>query len=386
MVSALAYGVAPTLTITGSPVAPILNIGIPAGMPGAPGAAGTAGTAGVTPVFTIGNVTALAAGATPTVTITGTAAAPVLNLGIPGGSGGSTAAATASAAGTVLLPSGQTSNVLSKVAITGKSSDLLTDTTKNGSVKLYQASTGSGAGTDVDDACTAGVGQLDVQGGVLAACDKSLALDPIVTAKGTPANGQVPTWNASVQAYVPGTPAAASSAISDIRWKAAAVCNGGTAAPAALAVFDNNAPPAGCASSANSSGAYLAFAAAAASPQYASEVLALPSNFTGADLSLVFSSTVTTGNVTWSVATGCLNAGGLFSAVTYGTAQSVTTAVNATAGGIVTTAAIANIAVSGTNGCAAGSLMAYEISRSASDTAAAPALLIGANLTMRRSQ
>lgn len=38
---------------------------------------------GLTPVFSIGTVSALAAGATPTVTQTGTTAAPVLNFGFP---------------------------------------------------------------------------------------------------------------------------------------------------------------------------------------------------------------------------------------------------------------------------------------------------------------
>jgi hypothetical protein len=73
----------------------------PAGADGAAGAqgpkgdTGTAGASGATPTFTV-NVSTLAAGTDATASVTGTAANPVLNLGIPqgaagtGGSGGAT--------------------------------------------------------------------------------------------------------------------------------------------------------------------------------------------------------------------------------------------------------------------------------------------------------
>lgn len=59
-----------------------------AGTPGTNGTNGTNGNDGVSPVLSIGTVTSLAAGLTPTVTITGTSAAPVLNFELVAGDDG----------------------------------------------------------------------------------------------------------------------------------------------------------------------------------------------------------------------------------------------------------------------------------------------------------
>lgn len=77
------------------------------GATGATGPAGAAGTNGSTPNITIGTVTTLAAGSQATATITGTPAAPKLNLGIPKGDKGDQGASGESAGG---LPSISTSD------------------------------------------------------------------------------------------------------------------------------------------------------------------------------------------------------------------------------------------------------------------------------------
>lgn len=58
------------------------------GSPGTPGKDGAPGKDGITPAFSIGTVSTLAAGSNATASISGTAAAPVLNLGIPKGADG----------------------------------------------------------------------------------------------------------------------------------------------------------------------------------------------------------------------------------------------------------------------------------------------------------
>ncbi len=60
------------------------------GLTGAAGAAGTNGAAGASATITAGTATALAVGATPTVTNSGTAAAAIFNFGIPAGATGAT--------------------------------------------------------------------------------------------------------------------------------------------------------------------------------------------------------------------------------------------------------------------------------------------------------
>ena len=96
-VTGLSYGATPTASFSGTAPNYVLNLGIPAGAPGSGGSGGT-------PTFSMGTVTGLSAGATPTASFSGTAPNYVLNLGIPAGAvgaAGSTGATGATgAAGT----------------------------------------------------------------------------------------------------------------------------------------------------------------------------------------------------------------------------------------------------------------------------------------------
>ena len=74
-------------TITGTPAAPVLNLTLPKGDKGN---TGNTGPTGATPEFSIGTVETGAAGSQAAATITGTAEAPVLNLTIPRGDKGET--------------------------------------------------------------------------------------------------------------------------------------------------------------------------------------------------------------------------------------------------------------------------------------------------------
>ena len=74
-------------TITGTPAAPVLNLTLPKGDKGN---TGNTGPTGATPEFSIGTVETGAAGSQAAATITGTAEAPVLNLTIPRGNKGET--------------------------------------------------------------------------------------------------------------------------------------------------------------------------------------------------------------------------------------------------------------------------------------------------------
>ena len=93
-VETLATGSPATASITGTTEHPVLNLGLPRGLQGETGAAGAdghdgaPGRDGVTPDFSIGTVSTLTPGSSATAEITGTAAAPVLNLGIPAGQDG----------------------------------------------------------------------------------------------------------------------------------------------------------------------------------------------------------------------------------------------------------------------------------------------------------
>ncbi|MCU1251545.1 MAG: Collagen triple helix repeat-containing protein [Edaphobacter sp.] len=96
-VTPLSAGATPTVSNSGSSSAATLNFGIPAGATGATGSTGTTGTAGAAATVAVGTVTPLAAGATPTVTNSGTPSAAVLAFGIPAGAMGSTGSAGSAA-------------------------------------------------------------------------------------------------------------------------------------------------------------------------------------------------------------------------------------------------------------------------------------------------
>ena len=85
-VSSLEAGATPTVTNSGTSSAAVLDFGIPQGSQGEKGNDGSAAT------IQIGSVSSLAAGATPTVTNSGTSSAAVLDFGIPQGTAGVTGA------------------------------------------------------------------------------------------------------------------------------------------------------------------------------------------------------------------------------------------------------------------------------------------------------
>jgi hypothetical protein len=177
----------------------------------------------------------------------------------------------------------------------------------------------------------------------------------------------------------------------DIKYYPAAVCDGGTSYASGLTRYDNQQPQSGCLSPSTSTSAYLAFNAAPTLPQYASATVATPTYWTGTSLYLKFAGTATTGNVGWIVDAACTNDGQVISTATFGTATTITTSVSSTLGGSVTTAVFANIGVPGTNGCTAGttipgSLLTYRVHRSATDTQAGNANLLGVVLVTGRSQ
>ena len=90
-VSSLPAGSEPTVSVSGTPEAPVIALGIPAGKqgdPGTPGKNGTNGVDGQTPNITIGTVETLPAGSSVTAAITGQTPNLVLNLGIPQGAAG----------------------------------------------------------------------------------------------------------------------------------------------------------------------------------------------------------------------------------------------------------------------------------------------------------
>lgn len=101
-VTPLNAGATPTVSNSGTSSAATFNFGIPAGATGATGptgpsgatgsagATGPTGSAGAAATISVGTVTPLAAGATPTVTNSGTSSAAVLAFGIPAGATGAT--------------------------------------------------------------------------------------------------------------------------------------------------------------------------------------------------------------------------------------------------------------------------------------------------------
>lgn len=187
-----------------------------------------------------------------------------------------------------------------------------------------------------------------------------------------------------------GAAGANTSSGSETRYVPAAICNGGVAYSAGLSTYDNQQPQLGCINPATSAAAYMAFQAAAASPQYATATFAPPTYWTGSDITLAFSAVSTGGSVNWILESGCTNPNGDISAVNFGAPVTLTAKVSAAPLGLVTTATLANFAVPGTNGCAAGtagvgSLITVRLHRSA-DSAAGDAHLLGAIVTSKRSQ
>jgi hypothetical protein len=176
----------------------------------------------------------------------------------------------------------------------------------------------------------------------------------------------------------------------EVKYYPAAVCDGGTAFASGMTRYDNQEPQVGCVQPASSTLGYLAFSAAAAAPQYAETTVSVPAYWTGTNLAINFYSAATTGNVTWEVQTACVGAGSVVGAPGFGAAVAVTAAVSSTSDGDVATAVLPNVAAPDVNGCPATAatpgLLTVRIYRSASDTAAGSANLLGATLITGRSQ
>lgn len=177
----------------------------------------------------------------------------------------------------------------------------------------------------------------------------------------------------------------------EIKFYPAAVCDGGSAYASGVTRYANNQPAAGCVLPSSSALGYLAFSAAPTSPEYAEATVATPPYWTGTSAYIKFYSLATTGTVTWDVQTACTNDGSIIGAPVFGTPVTVTPTVSSTSGAGVTTAVLSGIALPGANGCTAGtiapgSLVTYRIYRSATDTAAGSANLLGVTLVTGRSQ
>ena len=176
----------------------------------------------------------------------------------------------------------------------------------------------------------------------------------------------------------------------EVKYYQAAVCDAGVAYASGVTRYDNQQPQAGCVLPASSALGYLAFNAAAAAPQYAEATVSTPPYWTGTGLYLNFYSAAVTGTVTWEVQTACVSAGSAVGAPVFGAAVAVTATVSAAANGDVATALAPGIATPGGNGCPATptspGLLTYRIYRSATDTAAGNANLLGVTLVTGRSQ
>lgn len=162
----------------------------------------------------------------------------------------------------------------------------------------------------------------------------------------------------------------------------AAICQNVTA------VTDWNLPTsnpaaAACVTGTNTQKGTLDFADGASSLS-AQRVFRLPSDWTGAlDVSLRWSTSATSGNVVWQVATACATDGATDDPA-FNTANTVTDAAKAVANQL-NDATISSLT---TTGCAAGSTLHLKVFRdpaNASDTLAATASLTSVTVTYRRA-
>ena len=185
-------------------------------------------------------------------------------------------------------------------------------------------------------------------------------------------------------APVTSSPVVLSPVVAGTFTAAAAECIQGVGTPAALFLSGPNGAALGCMDENSSTAGYFAFQPATVAPEYVFGLAALPSPWKAADVTLSFYSSATTGSVSWSVETAC-GSGGFSNSPIYGPTATVTTAAAATANQIVNTATLANIATSASNGCVPGSTMQFRITRSAVDSLAAEAYLVGVSMTLRAS-
>ena len=169
----------------------------------------------------------------------------------------------------------------------------------------------------------------------------------------------------------------------------AAVSDGGAAFAGGFTRYGSNQPAAGSVNSGSSALGYLLFQASPVQPQYA-ELTTMASPFwTSTGMYLNFYSSATSGNAVLDVQTACVVPGQVVGAPTFSTAVVTTTAVNATANGMVRTALISGIATPGVNGCpAAGmttpTMLTVRVYADAASTV--PVYFTGATLAFGRSQ
>ena len=139
-VTTLAPGSSATASISQTTDTTTLALGIPQG---AKGDTGNTGATGPVAAFSIGTVTTLAAGADATATITGTDAAPVLNLGIPQGIQGETGPAGPSVSiddsTTSLSTTWSSKKISDEIDAVSDTVDGLVDDTETTSIKTWSS-------------------------------------------------------------------------------------------------------------------------------------------------------------------------------------------------------------------------------------------------------
>jgi hypothetical protein len=190
----------------------------------------------------------------------------------------------------------------------------------------------------------------------------------------SPASGQVPVYNGS--AWV-------NRAFSDTQFWPSAVCDqGGAYAPLWNSNADATAPAYKLESGSNLTAASLEFVDTGTNQIF--QTFCLPDDWIGAlDLKIFWKCAPTSGNVVWQVQTAAITIGGTFDP-TWNTAQTVTDAAQGTANR-VNVATISGLTLTG---LAAGGWLAFRIVRDpthASDTIAASAFFLGAELKYRRT-
>lgn len=163
------------------------------------------------------------------------------------------------------------------------------------------------------------------------------------------------------------------------RYVPAALCSAGSAA-LGLVIPPANAPAPGCSNAPSSPLGYLAFHPATVAPESAYGTTLLPPNFSTASATLAFYADETAGSATWIVGISCLNPNQAATGTPNFIPTTQTATVSATQDGLVTVS-FPGVIRKGVNGCAAGSLVSYSITRSPSDHLSGVAYLVGISWT-----
>jgi hypothetical protein len=159
------------------------------------------------------------------------------------------------------------------------------------------------------------------------------------------------------------------------KYTPAALCSAGSAA-LGLVIPAANAPAPGCSNAQQSPLGYLAFRPAAIAPESAYGTALLPPDFSTATATLTFYADATTGSATWLLGISCLNPNTSATAAPNFITTTQTAPVSTTPNGLVT-ATFPAVIRNGANGCAAGSLLTYSITRSPTDHLSGVVYLVG---------